>query len=478
MDYAFYGCGSLTSVVIGDSVASIGSSAFYNCSSLTSIVIPNSVTSIGDYAFCNCYRLVEVINKSSHITVEKCKASNGMVGYYAVSVSNCDDSYVSKLSNDNGYIIYTEGEEKILVSYVGSVTDVILPSYITKINQYALSGCSSLTSVEIGDSVTTIGEWSFSDCSSLISVIIPDLVISIGFSAFRSCSSLTEITLPFIGAEKDGVSNTHFGYIFGAYDYYDNNAYVPISLKKVTITSDSIGWYAFYDCDSLTSVVIGDSVTSIGNGAFGGCGSLQFNVKDKLKYLGNEENPYLYLAGVTSKDITSVNIDSNCRFVGSSAFNSCSSLISVVIPDSVISIGSSAFSSCSSLTSVEIPNSVTSIGSDAFYGCSSLTSVVIPNSVTSIGTMAFDSCSSLTTVVIPDSVISIEIQTFCRCSSLTTVVIPDSVISIGDNAFRFCSSLKYIYYSGTRSQWNAISKGDRWNDDTGNYTITYNYNGK
>ena len=116
---AFSDCYGLTSVVIGDGVTSIGSSAFGSCS-IASVVIPNSVTSIGSMAFINCYKLVEVINKSSNITVLKGDLSNGYVGYYALSVSNCDDSYVSRVSNDNGYIIYAEGEEKILGGYVGS----------------------------------------------------------------------------------------------------------------------------------------------------------------------------------------------------------------------------------------------------------------------------------------------------------------------------------------------------------------------
>ena len=171
---AFRSCSRLTSVVIGNSVTSIGYSAFKFCYRLTSVVIPDSVTSIGNEAFYDCYRLVEVINKSSHITVDKYVDSNGYVGYYALSVSNRNSNYVSKLTNDNGYIIYTDGEEKILVGNFGTETDLVLSNYITKINQYAFYYCSSLTSVVIPDSVIRIGEYAFQYCSGLTSVMFKD----------------------------------------------------------------------------------------------------------------------------------------------------------------------------------------------------------------------------------------------------------------------------------------------------------------
>ena len=102
-------------------------------------------------------------------------------------------------------------------------------------------------------------------------------------------------------------------------------------------------------------------------------------------------------------------------------------------------IEESAFDYCSYLTSVTIPNSVTSIGDYAFYDCCSLTSITIPNSVTSIGMYAFKNCSSLTSITIPSSVTSIEESAFNNCSGLTSVTIPNSVISIGGSVFSGCN---------------------------------------
>ena len=172
------------------------------------------------------------------------------------------------------------------------------------------------------------------------------------------------------------------------------------------------------------------------------------------------------VSSITSADIPSTVTHNGTTYsvtsIGESAFEDCSSLPSVTIPNSVTSIGGHAFSGCFSLTSIGIPNSVTSIGEWAFYGCSYLTSITIPNSVTSIGDWAFSSCFSLTTpvynahcfaymptsfegaYVIPEGIKQIAGGAFADCSSLTSITIPNSVTSIGDFAFGWCSSLTSI----------------------------------
>ena len=141
--------------------------------------------------------------------------------------------------------------------------------------------------------------------------------------------------------------------------------------------------------------------------------------------------------------------------IGDRAFQGCSSLTSITIPDSVTSIGWYAFQGCSSLTSVTIPNSVTSIGAYAFYGCKSLTSVTIPNSVTSIGEHTFSNCTSLTSVTIPNSVTSVGEWAFTDCTSLTSVTIPNSVTSIGSNAFN--GSNAAITVASGNSEYCSVS---------------------
>ena len=180
------------------------------------------------------------------------------------------------------------------------------------------------------------------------------------------------------------------------------------------------------------------TVTAIGSYAFQNCSGLTSVT------IPNSVTSIEYSAFYNCSGLTSVTIPNSVTSIGSSAFSECSGLTSVTIPNSVTSIGSYAFQNCSGLTSVTIPNSVTSIGSYAFQNCSGLTSVTIPNSVTSIEYFAFYNCSGLTSVTIPNSVTTIESYAFYNCSGLTSVVIPNSVTSIGSYAFSDCSGLTSV----------------------------------
>ena len=200
----------------------------------------------------------------------------------------------------------------------------------------------------------------------------------------------------------------------------------------------NIGDYAFSDCRSLTDIVIPDGVTSIGDYAFSGCRSLSSVViPDSVTSIGD-------WAFNGCKSLADIVIPSSVTRIGDYAFEGCSALTSIVIPNGVTSIGDCAFANCSSLTDIVIPDGVTGIGKFAFDGCSSLSSLVIPDSVSCIGGSAFKNCSSLSSLVIPDSVTSIGNYAFAYCKSLTDIVIPNSVTSIGDNAFRHCSSLSSL----------------------------------
>ena len=140
-------------------------------------------------------------------------------------------------------------------------------------------------------------------------------------------------------------------------------------------------------------------------------------------------------------NLISVVLPNTIISIGSYAFSDCSSLTSVTIPENVTSMGFDTFAYCSSLTSVTLLSTLTSISSSAFKGCSSLSSINIPEGVTSIGSSAFSDCSSLTSVTLPSTLTSIGEYAFKGCSSLSSINIPEDVTIIVSNAFYGCTSL-------------------------------------
>lgn len=181
---------------------------------------------------------------------------------------------------------------------------------------------------------------------------------------------------------------------------------------KVYTSKDKIGDFMFGGCRFRT-VILPDTVTSIGEQAFSVCVNL------KKVVMGN-----------------------NVRSIGGSAFSCCSRLKNINIPDSVTSIGRYAFFSCTSLKKLVIGNSVGAIEGSAFSFCTSLKKVVIGNNALSIGWCAFEHCTGLKKVIMGNKVRSIERFAFSECAGLKEIIIPDSVTLIGYRAFLGCKSLK------------------------------------
>ena len=153
--------------------------------------------------------------------------------------------------------------------------------------------------------------------------------------------------------------------------------------------------------------------------------------------------------------------------IGNSAFNNCTSLTSINLPEGVTSIGSSAFNNCYSLTSITIPDSVTTIADNAFNGCRSLTNVNIPDSVTTIGSSAFNNCYSLTSIAIPEEVTSIGSNVFSYCTSLTDIVVKGTPSLANTNAFSNIYKDYLIYVPRAKLSWYSTAT---------NWTTLYNNN--
>lgn len=267
------------------------------------------------------------------------------------------------------------------------------------------------------------------------------------------------------------------------YNGTDTVVVIPSKINGVTVTT--IGTDAFLGLN-ITSVTIPANVTEIGANAFAGCTNLT-----SVNYAGDWSNltiqsgnpavqdaanaPLFDFAFTTDNTAvivtnykykgTAADVTIPSRYKGKpvtmidhAAFHN-SAVTSVTIPDSVTSIHDSAFAYCSSLTNISIPNSVTAIGSFAFEGCTKLESITLPSSLLTISEFLFYDCSQLTTIHIPDSVSSIRTYAFYNCGKLETIRIPVSVTSIGSYAFDDCPSSMTVTYSGSKKQWDAITKG-------------------
>lgn len=407
----------------GYRVAAIGSKAFENCTNIVTLTfdIDHGITSIGSNAFKGCTGLTKVVFSG---------------GGARLSISGFAFSGCTNLAE----------------LYIYSGVDVI--------DSRAFQNCDSLTTVVLSNSVTTIKSYAFESCDSLTGVTIPASVTSLDDRAFAGCYQLTSIQVdkanPNYSSDTRGVVfNKDKTELLSAPGGISGSYTIPDSVT-------SLGPYAFYDCDQPFSVVIPDSVTHIGteafnkcdgltsvrfpnyvtylgNSMFDNCPNLEYTVYDNAKYLGNEGNPYVFLKMPVSTDIASCEIAPGTTIVGPYAFQRCTNLAAVTIPDTVIRMGR-----------------------QAFYQCSALKSVTIPSSMVNMSTMAFYQCTQLEKVVVQEGVTNLDTYAFGGCINLKTVVLPASMTKIWDNAFNNCNALDLVIYCGTADQWRSLRSNSQY----------------
>lgn len=491
-DNAFENCSNLRTVTLGETngLMIIGNDSFKNCINLTSFRVPSAVHEIGEDAFYNCYRLSEVIDEAGSIDVTIGADDNGGIAKYALLVHDgVEGSFVN--TDENGYVVLSDGDRRVLVNYVGNNSELVIPQEVTDINNYTFRDMTKITSLRFAQdsALTTFGDNVFLNCNKLATVEIPLNAVNLGESIFDGCVGLKTVyynAIDFVDIVEDTVlfdgTGTQNGIdiVVGstvekipAYLCRATEDKADFLISSVTFANSSncveIGDYAFAGMSSIPQLVIPDSVVTIGDYAFKDCtGIAKLNFSDT----------------------------SALKKIGVKAFENCISITTIKLPSKVNNIAPDAFDGLSKvLTSIEvaeenttyhskdnclvktsnntlmigcrnsvIPDYIVTIADNAFKNCNDLKKVTIPETAKVIGDEAFYYCIGLEKVTIEgETLVTIGRDAFTYCSKVTEITLPNTLKNIGSHAFLYCSGLTKLNYTGTAEEWGDITFGEQWN---------------
>lgn len=405
---AFSVCTSLETVTLPESLQKIGEGAFEYCSSLSEIRIPENVTVIGQRAFHFCKKLASVtipagVTEIDYATFAYCEELSTVVIPETVTkigkcaFQNCGFSSIN---------IPATVKETDYRAFAGCHSMQKATISVETVGEQTFYSCDALTEVVFTSEVKTIGGGAFHSCTALAEIKIPDNVTSIGDGIFTGCRALKKAVFEGGTVKKSTLGNPALQELIisgsATLDVSFTAGYSKSTLETVKIGKGEIGNSAFSNCTNLTTVELGEGVTSIGTSAFLKCTKLPSIT------IGN---------GVTS--------------IGTSAFNGCTALTNANIGRGAI--GANAFQDCSSLANVTLGNGVTQIGKNAFLKCTKLTSMNIGSSVETIESFAFSGCEALKEVTI--SAAQVKSGAFSKATALEKVTFGNDVTNIAAGVF-------------------------------------------
>lgn len=455
---AFHSCKNIERVVfLGNNLKRVGSMAFFNCEKLESIELPEGVTTIASHAFTNCANLKSISLPSTARYI-------GLSSTYLSPVRGCPKLESVTVAENNPYIKTESGcvIEKETNAVLFGTANAVIPDYVTEIKRCAFTG-SGIEKIRIPASVSKIERTAFNSCKKLKEVIFENgELTTLGvsyFPLFGGCVSLERVVLP------DNLT-VIYGHTFSG----------CTSLREVVFGNklQTIDALAFTGCDNIEICEIPASVTKIYGTSFTGAAVGALTIaednatyfkdgnciieRETNKLVAGSDDPdipdYVEIIGQNAfaeRNIESIIIPSSVKIIGGGAFRKCGSLkrVTFLTGSQLETIGERAFEECTALKSVMLPEKLKKICSHAFYNCSALTSVTFGFSD---GTLVYGACSLET----------IESYAFAR-TGLKTFVLNDTVTEIGNYAFTGMGSEQTIKVKGFASQEEADAAwGDGW----------------
>lgn len=309
---------------------------------------------------------------------------------------------------------------------ITSFNELEMFSGLSAINASEFNGCTSLDIALLPKGIKTVGAYAFLNCASMNADINLPLLTSIGIRAFHNSGIVKVTSLGSITSLPDGewTGSVYAGVFYGCTQL--KTVILPDSLK-------TIGNASFNGCKLLESVTFGSNISKIGDNAFSYCSNLNIDELNLplLSSIGSRAFYACRIKKITSLgSITSLpdgDFNSTYNYIGVFAMNE--QLKSVSLPNSITKLGNGSFNRCTSLTQINIPDGVKSLGQACFLRCSALESIELPSTVTAIGSVAFQYCTGLTRVSIAASTPpSLGSSAFANCTALTGIYVPDSAV--------------------------------------------------